>query len=293
MKQTDPLSGLYVASVTPLSEDGAAIDLGAIGPLLDHFGRRGLKGLLALGSTGEFASLSLEERRAVLSEIFSAKAGMKVIVGCGGTALPEVLDLLALAAKKGAVAALVPPPFYYRTASAEGLERFFRAVLEAAEIPVILYHVPALTGIPIERKMLERLTRFPALWGIKDTGGKMQETVRYLSHPPARVLLGSDTLLETGLKAGIQGSISACANIVPDIVSSIMKSYNQGDDMSAVQKKLTAIRESLRSYPFHASLKYWLHLNGIRSGGIRAPLIPLNAQEADNIAKIRLNSLSH
>lgn len=291
MKPADPLAGLYVASVTPLSDDGATLDLGAIGPLLDHFGRRGLKGLLALGSTGEFSSLSLEERRAVLSEIFSAKAGMKVIVGCGGSALPDVLDLLSLAAKKGAVAALVPPPFYYRTASAEGLERFFRAILEAAEIPVILYHVPALTGIPIDRKMLERLASFPALWGIKDTGGKMQETVRYLSHPPARVMLGSDTLLETGLKAGIQGSISACANIVPDIVSSIMKSYNQGVEMSGAQKKLTKIREYIRNYPFHASLKHWLRLNGIKTGGVRVPLIPLSVQESDNIAKIRLNYL--
>lgn len=289
MITSDSLSSLFAAAVTPLSEDGAAVNFGAIGPLLDYLGHRGVEGVLALGSTGEFASLTMEERRSVLTEVFASKGGMKVIAGCGASALPEVVELIRLAQKRGAVAVLVPPPFYFRTATPDGLERFFSEVLTVAELPVILYHVPALTGIPLDRKMIERLTRFETLWGIKDTGGKIQDTVRYLSHPPARVLLGSDTLLHVGLKAGIQGAISACANILPELVSSIVRLYREGKDVEPLQKKLTETREALRSLPYHAALKRWLHLDGVQTGGVRAPLMNLTNDDGDLLSKIMIS----
>ena len=269
-----------------MSVDGSEINLGCIGPLTAHLASRGVDGFVPLGTTGEFPSLSFQEKVEILSEYASVRGDRALIPGCGSCSLRETLDLVRLSAQKGATAVLVPPPFYFRSASPSGIEAWFEAVLAAAEIPVLLYHVPALTGIPIEFSMLERLARFETLWGIKDTGGKLQETSRYLASRPGRILLGSDSTMLDGLTLGVQGTISACANVVPGLLKEIVTDFRRGTDARPAQSRLAAVREALRKFPLHAALKRWLTVQGIEAGSVRPPLLNLSPTEADEISHI-------
>lgn len=272
------LSGVFVASVTPMTRGGDSVDYGCIGALLNYFESKKLDGVVTLGSTGEFSSLSSDEKTRVIAECASTKGRMKMIVGCGSSSLAETLDLAALAAKKNADAILVPPPFYFRTAPAAGIERFFEIVLERAECPVLLYHVPSVTGIGIDGPMLERLARFKTLWGIKDTGGKLKETRAYLEHTPGGVLLGSDSLMLDGLKLGVQGTISACANVVPELLVKIHETRAE-----TYQSRLTEVRNALRQFPSHAALKRWLSFRGVEAGFVRPPLVDLSPDEVEHL----------
>lgn len=280
------LRGVFAATVTPMTADGSEVNVGCVGPLLAHLAARGVDGFVPLGTTGEFPSLSHAEKIEVISECATTRGGRKLIAGCGSCSLKETRDLVRHAAKKGADAVLVPPPFYFRSASPAGIETFFRSVLEAAELPVLLYHVPSLTGIPLDHAMLERLSNCETLWGIKDTGGKLRETSRYLAMKPGHVLLGSDTLMLDGLALGVDGIISACANVVPGILRKIIAEWSAGRDAREHQDALTRVRDALRRFPLHAALKRWLAADGIDCGGVRAPLVNLTRAEEDEIRRL-------
>lgn len=283
------LDGVYAALVTPFSTGGETLATGAVGPLLDHLAKRGLHGIAILGTTGEFASVTHREKLELISEASATRGPLGLLVGCGSCSLPETLELIEAAARKEADAVIVPPPFYYRNASVVGLERWFDAVLERASLPVILYHIPGLTGIPLDRKMIERLAeRHDSLWGIKDSGGKMQETNRFLASKPKRLFMGSDALALPGLQAGSNGLISACANVVPGLVKRLYDTFHHSGDAESAMKALLEVRTFLRQYPLQASIKYWLTINGIPAGDIRPPLQNLSASDMDEIHKFAL-----
>ncbi|RMH56639.1 MAG: dihydrodipicolinate synthase family protein [Candidatus Hydrogenedentota bacterium] len=278
---------LITALLTPFDEDGNVIQ-GALGPYLSFLEERGIDGVLVLGSTGEFPSLTFDEKCSILDEVMMCRAGLKVIAGCGSTALWESLALAEYARRKGADALLLPPPYYFRTIKDDGLERFFASFLEEAGLPVILYHVPMYTAIPLSRPLLERLTRFESLWGIKDTGGNLRQTARYLAAPPGRVLLGSDTMILSGLKLGVQGIISAGANIQGTRIREIIEKYEEDESAAAVlQKRVALVKERLKILPTAAAMKYWLTLEGIPLGTVRPPLMPLSKEQKNYVRGLR------
>ncbi|MBL4889811.1 MAG: dihydrodipicolinate synthase family protein [Candidatus Lindowbacteria bacterium] len=282
------LNGIYAAALTPMSRDGSEIAPGCIGPLMDYMDVKGLDGVLVLGTTGEFSSLTFDEKKVVIAEAGSTRGNLKLIVGCSSTSLPETLELVKLAEKKKADAVIITPPFYFKAAPARGIEAYFETVLKSCDCKVLLYHIPANTGIGLERQMLERLSRYENFWGIKDTGGKLQETSKYLGQAPGKVLLGSDQLLLSGLKIGIHGAITACANIIPELVTKIYKGYRNGQDMESDQKSLTEFKKSLGTIPMHSALKSITRLRGIDIGGVRLPLATLGQNDEDFVHSLAL-----
>lgn len=266
-----------------MNEDGSAINPDALGPLLSYFEENKLDGLLICGSTGEFPSLTFEEKLTMISEASSTKGKLKLIAGCGSTSLPEVLKLVEHAQQRGADAILLPPPWYFSPLTAETLTPWISAVLERTSLPVILYHIPGFTGIPITTDLLESLSSFENLWGIKDTGGKLQDTSRYIASKPGRVLLGSDVQLLSGLKIGAHGAISGYANIAPDLTAEIYRAFHAGGEAQALQNKLSDFKNGLRKFPNHATIKYLLSLRGINVGGVRLPLAPLSQADKEFI----------
>lgn len=282
---TDPLSGAYAAALTPLSADGMVVSPGGVGPLLGHLEAGGLDGVLVLGTTGEAPSLTFEEKKEIIAEAAATHGRMKLLVGCGSCSLVETLQLVAFAARKQADAVLVPPPFYYRNVSLRGIEEYFAAVLDAAELPVLLYHIPSHTGIPLDRGTLTRLSSKPRLWGVKDSGGKLSDTSRFLAAPPGRVLLGADSQILSGLKLGAQGVISACANILPETVSDIWRKYRAGENAEALQETVAALREKLRQVPIYAAMKFLLREKGIDCGGVRLPLGQLTEEQEEMLRR--------
>jgi len=283
---SDPLAGAYAAALTPLSADGMVVSPGGVGPLLGHLEAGGLDGVLVLGTTGEAPSLTLEEKKEIVTEAAATRGCMKLLVGCGSCSLAETLQLVAFSTRKQADAVLVPPPFYYRNVSLRGIEEYFDAVLDAAELPVLLYHIPSHTGIPLDRGTLTRLSSRPRLWGIKDSGGKLSDTSRFLAAPPGRVLLGADTQILSGLKLGTQGVISACANVLPREVSGIWKMYRAGENAEPFQTTVAALREKLRQVPIYAAMKFLLRERGIDCGGVRLPLGQLTSEQEESMRQM-------
>lgn len=280
------LAGTHAALVTPFTAGGAEVDLGAIGPHLHFLAQAGLDGVVPLGTTGEFASLSFDEKRAVLDEVAATRGDLRVIAGVGASALPEAIALARHADRRGLEAVLLPPPFYDRYAPAAGVAAFFRAFLEAVQIPTVLYHVPRFTGIGLAPEIVEPLLAFDHLVGIKDTGGDVTTTARFARTYRGRleVLVGSDALVAEAHRAGAAGTISALANAFPAEVAAVRRAVLGGGDADAAQARLDRIRSAVKAYPMPAALKAAVALvTGLPRTAVRPPAVDLSPDEARDL----------
>ena len=210
--------GAYAPVPTPL--DGRLeFDPAALQSHLAWLSSQGLDGALILGTNGEFPSLSLSERLRVAESAAAANSGLRLMLGVGSCSLVEVLEMVGAAAALGYQSVLCPPPFYFRGAPVAGFAAFFREVLDHAEIPVLLYHIPQVTGVPISEELLEAIDGHPRLAGVKDSSGDPAELARLSKRFAERVyMVGSDRLVTACSRAGGRGSISAAASVAPALV---------------------------------------------------------------------------
>ncbi|MCC6465663.1 MAG: dihydrodipicolinate synthase family protein [Planctomycetes bacterium] len=229
----------------------------------------GLDGALILGTNGEFASFSLAERLEVARAAAQHSAGLKLLLNVGGCALPEVLELARAAAACGYGAVLLPPPWFYRAAPAAGLVAYFRRVLDASALPVLLYHFPQQMGIGFTDELLDAIGPHPWLAGVKDSTGDEAELKRLSARfAQGSYLVGNDKLVAAALQAGGKGSISACASVVPDLVKSIRRKPEQ-------QAKLNSVRGLLEKFGLMPAVKAILRRKGFGDYATRPPLVGL------------------
>ncbi len=285
------LEGVIVATVTPFTKQGTRIDPEWIPLHLDFLRRRGVQTLLPLGSAGEFASMTLEERKQVIDLILGARGEFTLVVGIGGSSLTETIALAHYAFEKGAASILVIPPYTYGAPTTEGLFDFHAALIEEA-VPVgrgiILYNIPQSTGVEITNELLERLLkRYPRqVLGIKDASRDPDRTRRYAESFPNLRLFGTDTIAAAALDAGAVGIISAVANVYPGAVEEVYRTHHSGEDTEPAQRRLSRIRAVFESYPLHGAIKYTLHVvGGLPQAYIRPPLVNLNEKQQDRIWK--------
>ena len=246
---------------------------------LSWLASEGLDGVLVLGTNGEFPSFSLAERIAVAEAAAVAGAGMHLILGVGSCALPEVGTMLDVAARCGYEAVLCPPPFYFRAASAGGLAAFFREVLDTSSVPVLLYHIPQVTGVPISEEILDRLEGHERLAGVKDSSGDPQQLAWLCRRfRDQAYIVGSDRLVTTCLDAGGRGSITAAASVAPRLVNSV----HRGD---AAQDELDALRGLLEDYGLGPAVKAILRRTGLGEYATRPPLLDLDPSSEEALWK--------
>jgi 4-hydroxy-tetrahydrodipicolinate synthase len=239
----------------------------------------GLDGALVLGTNGEFPSFSLAERISVAETAAAAGAGMRLILGVGSCALPEVRTMLDVAARYGYEAVLCPPPFYFLGAPADGLAAFFREVLDASSVPVLLYHIPQVTGVPIAEEILDRLEGHKRLAGVKDSSGDLDELARLCGRFHDRAyIIGSDRLVTVSRKAGGRGSITAAASVAPRLVRAVLRG-------EAEQDALDALRGLLEDYGLGPSVKAILRRAGLGDYATRPPLVGLDPSRDDALWK--------
>jgi len=262
------ISGAFAPVPTPL-DAALAFDQKAQAAHLKWLASEGLDGALILGTNGEFPSFSLDERRAVAEAAVVANSGLDLILGVGSCALPEVLVMVDLASSLGYRAVLCPPPFYFRAAPARGIAAFFLEVLERSSLPVLLYHIPQVTGVAISDEVLDRLGGHPHLAGVKDSTGDPDELQR-LTHCFADgcYLVGNDRLVTACLEAGGNGSISAAASVAPSLVCAV----GRGE---AAQANLDRVRALLEEYGKGPSVKSILKRFGFGDFATRPPLVCL------------------
>src|SRR5437588_2529965 len=234
--RTESLAGVLVALASPLQPDGA-VDEPAVARLVEHVLAGGVRGLVALGSTGETASLDEISRRKVLDAVVKAAHGrVPVICGVAQSHVSASRAEIEAAATLGADAVLVAPPFYYPM-DQPGVLAFYRQLAEDAPLPILLYNIPQFTKVVVEPATVATLAREGTITGIKDSSRDFEYfeglCIATRDLPSFRVFTGSDSMLIASLAIGGAGTICGAGNIAPALVVRIYDEYVRGDLESA------------------------------------------------------------
>jgi 4-hydroxy-tetrahydrodipicolinate synthase len=279
------LNGVMTAILTPFDVDGRlALDL--MPALLDFQRNAGIDGIVVCGTNGEGTSLSVAERKQTLESVMRHRGEFKVVAGTGATSITDALELTRHAADLGADAALLLPPFFYKQPPTEGLAAYFLALMDAAELPVLLYNIPQMTAVPITDALLDRLASHSRLAGIKDSAGDWERTHALITqYPRLQTYAGSDYLAARCLRAGGAGCVSGGANPFPEVVAAVRDACLSGDarTVDAAQARLDAMLDILVRYPFVAASKSVLARRGLPRTGVRPSLVNLSPSQEDTM----------
>lgn len=264
------------AAVTPLTDDGEAVDLDAVEPLVAFYETSGLDGLLVLGTTGEGVLLSPDERRAVAREFLRRAGGrLPVIVHCGAQSTQDTVRLAEDAAAQGAAGvAVIAPPYFALDEAA--MERHFLAAARAAlPVPFYVYEFAARSGYAVPRAVLERLRdQAPNMAGLKVSDAPFERVEPYLL-PGLDVFIGAEELIHRGLQRGAAGAVSGLAAALPELTLRAVRSAAARDAAEAGR-----VRAQVQRFPFQAALKRILRRRGVAlQPAVRAPLRDLDPGE--------------
>ena len=269
--------GSIPALVTPF-KDGK-IDSDALAALIERQTAAGAGGVVAVGTTGESATVSHEEHEQVIVEAIAAARGrIPVIAGAGSNSTAEAVSLTRHAANSGADAVLSVAP-YYNKPSQEGLYQHFKAVHDAADIPVILYNVPGRTVVEIGVETVLRLAELPRIVGLKDATPDLTRPLQMSEAAAAGFALLSgedDTALAYNAHGGV-GCISVTANVAPELFARMQAATWAGDFAQArrLQTMMTPLHKALFLEPNPAPTKYALSLLGLCRNELRSPIFPI------------------
>ena len=279
------LHGILPACVTPFI-DGRA-DPAAMQTNLARWLDAGVHGVLIFGSTGEFVYLEDEERSQLLK---AARAVVPqdrlLLVGCGAESTPRTLRLLRAAAEHGADAALVITPVYYTRGDTDAQRLYFDTVAESSPLPVLLYNVAAFTAYDLPVNAILDLAHHPNIVGIKDSTGDLGRLVMQIrgDAPDFAVFSGNANLAFPALTMGAAGSITAFANVIPEIMVGLWDAIGKGDVGRAVelQGMITELHRAIgaRGIP---GIKTILAHRGFAPGDPRPPLQPLSPAAATEV----------
>lgn len=287
MNQVSPsIQGSMVALVTPMQSNGK-LDWQSLDELVDWHIDQGTHGIVAVGTTGESATLSVEEHLQVVDRVVKCvKNRITVIAGTGANSTSEAIELTQAAADLGVDACLLVVP-YYNKPTQEGLYQHFLAVADAVAIPQILYNVPGRTITDMSNETTLRLASHPNIIGIKDATGDMDRGKALIDKVPSgfRVYSGDDPTAVELMLLGAQGNISVTANVAPRAMSQLctLAIAGQGDDEQAraaqsLQASLMPLHNALFTESNPIPVKWALARLGRMPSGIRLPLTPLSPE---------------
>jgi 4-hydroxy-tetrahydrodipicolinate synthase len=279
---TPRLRGSIVAIITPMHDDGQ-VDYAALTRLVEWHIAEGTDAIVAVGTTGESATLDVVEHASVIEHVIQVAAGrIGVIAGTGANATREAIELTSTAKKLGADAALLVTP-YYNKPTQEGLYRHYRAIAEAVDLPQMLYNVPGRTGVDMHNDTVLRLAEVDGICAIKDATGDLTRGLDLITRLKALpsggfdVLSGDDATAWRLMGLGAQGNISVTANVAPRIMSEMCRAALAGDATLAQQlnQQVAALHQVLFCESNPIPVKWALHDMGRVSLGLRLPLTVL------------------
>jgi len=289
------IEGVFAPVPTPFQEDGS-LDLKALGRFVRATIVRGVHGVALLGSTGEAPLLSDEESLKVLEAARRhVPADHTMIAGIGRQSTRATVTAARGAAGAGADVALVLPPFYYRgVTSEEALVEHFRAVAAASPLPLIVYNMPACTGVDLSAEALVRLAAVRGVVGVKDSGGNLAKlaAVRAATPPSLSVLAGSAGFFVPAISVGATGGILALANLAPEECVAMWRQARDGawDEARALQARLVPVNDAVTRGFGVPGLKAALAMRGWAVGKPRPPLRPLGDDACDRLRAILSNA---
>lgn len=272
------LTGSIVALVTPFKENGE-VDFAALDRLVDFHLENGTDGILVLGTTGESSTMSDAEDVAVAQHVVNRVDGkIPIIGGAGSNATHESLTKAKGLQMIGCDALLLITP-YYNKSNEEGIYRHFTTVLDATEIPSILYNIPGRTGCSISETNVIRLAEHPNVMGIKEASGSIAyatSVARHLS-PDFRMYSGNDDMIVPILSLGGSGVISVWANVQPQLCHDLVASYLDGDYQASLRMQLDGLDlvHALFCEVNPIPVKAALAMMGMIEESYRMPLYPM------------------
>jgi 4-hydroxy-tetrahydrodipicolinate synthase len=274
-------SGSIVAIVTPMNVDGS-VDFKALDRLVEFQIENGTNGIVAVGTTGESATLSVDEHIEVVRRVIAAaRKRVPVIAGTGANSTTEAIELTRLAKQAGADACLLVTP-YYNKPPQEGLYRHFKLIAETVAIPQILYNVPGRTACDMKPETVARLAEIPNIVGLKEASGSLErnrELIKLIGNK-IDLLSGDDDIAVESVLAGFKGVISVTANVAPRKVHEAIAAALEGriDEARAVDLTLKPLHRTLFLEANPIPVKWALARMGLIGEGIRLPLAPLGKE---------------
>lgn len=280
-QHTPNIQGSIVAIVTPMLEDGG-VDWKALEDLVEWHIEQGTHSIVAVGTTGEASTLSMEEHTQVIKEIIRvANKRIPIIAGTGANSTREAIELTQAAKDLGADACLLVTP-YYNKPTQEGLYQHYKAIAEAVDIPQILYNVPGRTGVDMSNDTVVRLADVKNIVGIKDATGDIPRGTELIQRLNGKIAVysGDDATAWQLILAGAKGNISVTANVAPKVMSQVCESALAGKQAEVEQSnaKVAHLHDILFCESNPIPVKWALHEMKRIDVGIRLPLTPLATQ---------------
>ncbi len=288
--KTPPASGgdkgkFYIAACTPCDKS-LKFDDGVYKDMMAYFKDQGADGVVVLGTTGEYPSFSVAERKKVAETALKHRNGLLILVSPGTSNFPETIELSQHAAANGADGLLVIPPFYYKKPPTEGLTKYYSLLFDQVKIPINLYHIPGTSGVPITLELLHSLEKYPNLAGIKDSTGDGAGYAAFVKEfPNLNMRTGTGNNLEHALDHGM-GAILAEGNLFTKRIAAVFAAKREGKDYKEPLAKLRAAQQVLRPAGVggYGPMKYALSLMmGTRQTYQRPPHLDVTEDQKTKI----------
>ncbi|MDD3346659.1 MAG: 4-hydroxy-tetrahydrodipicolinate synthase [Oscillibacter sp.] len=277
------LRGSVVAMITPFREDGS-VNFDALTQLLERQIAAGTDGILALGTTGEYSTMTHEEDAAVVAHTIRVVDGrVPVVVGSGSNCTATQIEKSIQYQEMGADALLLISP-YYNKANPEGMYRHFAETADKVRVPCILYNVPGRTGCSIPVSVVERLAKHPNIAGIKEASGDMSYAMKIARcvGPDFALYSGNDDITVPIMSIGGSGVISVYANVMPAMCHQIVADYLGDNQTRAVANHLRYL-ELMNDLFLEVNpipVKTAMNLMGLQAGPMRLPLCEMGQANA-------------
>lgn len=286
---SDFIKGTGVAIVTPFHESGN-IDFGSFEKIIEHIIAGGVNYIVALGTTGESVTLSMDEKVAVLDFVVETVHGrVPVVAGLGGNSTQEVINTIKATSFEGVSAILSVCP-YYNKPQQKGLYNHFKAIALACPVPVILYNVPGRTSVNLTAETTVRLANdFHNIIAIKEASGNLMQCMEIIRDRPAGFLLisGDDALTLPIMALGGDGVISVVANAFPREFSSMVNLCMKGKftKARAIHMNLLKFTNALFADGSPSGIKAAMEMQGFCKSYVRLPLVKVNKNVSSSISE--------
>lgn len=289
----EKLKGILPALMTAFKNDESrTLDTEKIAVLCRYLASEGVNGLYVGGSSGEMVLMSVDERKKLLETVMEATEGLglTIISHVGAMSTADTLSLARHAASVGADALSSVTPLYYRY-NVKEVTHYYERIAGETELPVIIYNIPALTGMTLSKEQLGTLLSIPNVGGMKFTSSDFFQLERLRSDFPDKVFYnGSDEMLLSGLAAGADGGIGSTYNFMPDKIVRVYRLFQEGKYTEALaeQSEINRIIECLIKHGVHASAKYLIKARGIVDyGTCREPFLPLTEEAKRELDQLK------
>ncbi len=274
----EPFRGTYTVLVTPFTADGSAVDHAALARLVDYQVREGVRGLIPLGSTGEFLSVSREERAAIVDTVVKTAAGrVPVLVGTGAEDTREVVAISKEAEAQGADGVMIIPPFYSVPTLAE-LVHHYDTVAKAIGIPIMVYNNPATANVDMTPAMLAEISRIPNCRYVKESTLEVTRVRDIVDLCGDRMEVFAGVLGYESAWLGAIGWVAVCSNVAPRLSSEMFD--------AALYRRLTPLLPWVGGPRYVSGTKAAFRLMGMDMGPPRPPRLPLPSQDLPALAQV-------